>query len=148
MLNVMTMHLKDEVDLEKLWRVKSMGVEELPIPPDEYTRPYQETCITYNNGQYVAILPWKDDHPSLPSNELISQHRTMGVFNRLKKEPELLQKYGEILTEQEKKGFTEKVADKKINVGTKVLYILQGTSSPREERLSDHTHTYCIQLQL
>ncbi|XP_053389951.1 uncharacterized protein LOC128552902 [Mercenaria mercenaria] len=125
MLNVMTMHVQEEVNLERFWEVESLGVEQKSVHQgyEEYTKQYQNTGISYENGKYIAKLPWKENHPFLPSNELISRRRTVSVVNRLRKEPELLQKYGEILSEQEKRGFIEKITDVKSSENTKVHYI-------------------------
>ncbi|XP_053372929.1 uncharacterized protein LOC123565249 [Mercenaria mercenaria] len=125
MMNIMTLHVQEELNLEKFWEVESMGVEQKTKYQgcDEYTRQYQDTCITYDNGQYVARLPWKDEHPSLPSNELISRRRIVSVVNRLRKEPELLQKYSEIINEQEQRRFVEKIVDDPSRPSTTVHYI-------------------------
>ncbi|XP_060555869.1 uncharacterized protein LOC132716581 [Ruditapes philippinarum] len=113
MMNVITMKTQDVVNLEKFWEVESIGVEQKPNQQlnFEKTREYQDNSITYSNGQYIAKLPWKDDHPFLSSNENISRRRTMNVINRLKKDPELLKKYGDIIYEQEQRGFIEKVTE-------------------------------------
>ncbi|XP_053380752.1 uncharacterized protein LOC128548961 [Mercenaria mercenaria] len=121
----MTLHVQEELNLEKFWEVESMGVEQKTKYQgcDEYTRQYQDTCITYDNGQYVARLPGKMIHPSLPSNELISRRRIVSVVNRLRKEPNCLQKYSEIMNEQEQRGFVEKIVDDPSRPNTTVHYI-------------------------
>ena len=54
-------------------------------------------------------MSWEDDFSELPSNYNVTKRRTINVINRLKKEPELPQTYGEITKDQEKSGFIEKV---------------------------------------
>ncbi|XP_053374153.1 uncharacterized protein LOC123529978 [Mercenaria mercenaria] len=125
MLNVMTMHVQEEVNLERFWEVESLGVEQKSVHQgyEEYIKQYQNTGISYENGKYIAKLPWKENHPILPSNELISRRRTVSVVNRLRKEPELFQKYREILSEQVKRGFIENITDVKSSENTKLHYI-------------------------
>ncbi|VDI00805.1 Hypothetical predicted protein, partial [Mytilus galloprovincialis] len=69
-----------------------------------------------------AKLPWKEDHPTLPLNRNIAYRRTVNVVNRLRKDPNMLTKYGEIIAEQQRRGFIEKVDDK-IPQDRKVHYI-------------------------
>ncbi|XP_053395759.1 uncharacterized protein LOC123525646 [Mercenaria mercenaria] len=103
MMNVFTLHSKEEVDLEKFWKIESMGVEPVTKKQEyeQYLTHYQDTCITYNDGKYIAKLPWREEHDTLPTNELISRRRTENVINRQRKEPKLLHTYGEIIREQE-----------------------------------------------
>jgi hypothetical protein len=60
------------------------------------------------------MLPWKPDHPTLPTNYNIAKRRTQNTIYRLKQQPEMLQKYGEIINEQKRRGFIEKVPNAEI----------------------------------
>ena len=53
----------------------------------------------------------KNNHPVLPTNKEIAERRTQQVILRLKRDPDLLQVYGNIINEQEKRGFVEKVPE-------------------------------------
>ncbi|VDH92167.1 Hypothetical predicted protein [Mytilus galloprovincialis] len=55
-------------------------------------------------------------------NKEIAHRRTENVIKRLKKEPHLLQKYGEIIGEQERRGFIEKIGEDTVTSNT-VHYI-------------------------
>ena len=125
MMNVLTMHQREEIDIERFWKVESMGVEEMSKTSDydEYLNTYQETSIKHESGQYVAKLPWKEDHEPLPTNEQISRKRTINVIHRLQKDPALLDTYSEIINEQEKRGFIEKVPPNEIDTDNRVHYI-------------------------
>ena len=57
------------------------------------------------DGSYNACLPWKDNHPALPTNFLTCVHRTRPLACKLAKTPHLLFKYNRILTNQEHPGF-------------------------------------------
>ncbi|VDI72773.1 Hypothetical predicted protein, partial [Mytilus galloprovincialis] len=59
--------------------------------------------------KYTAKLPWKLDHPDMPSNMAIAKGKTKNIARRLHREPHLLQKYSEIINEQEKGRFIERI---------------------------------------
>ncbi|VDI08515.1 calcium-dependent secretion activator [Mytilus galloprovincialis] len=69
-----------------------------------------------------TALPWKLDHPDLPSNIMIAKARTESTIRRLSREPHLLRKYSEIIEDQMKRGFIEKVNDENNN-GKSTHYI-------------------------
>ena len=70
-----------------------------------------DTCISYNEDRYSTKLQWKDDPPPLPTNYDVSLKRTESMIRRLRKEPFLLRKYGEIISEEKERGFIETVDD-------------------------------------
>ncbi|VDI00317.1 Hypothetical predicted protein [Mytilus galloprovincialis] len=74
-------------------------------------------------SKYIAKLPWKAEHPPLPTNKAVAFRRTESVIKRLRKEPKLLLKYGEIIDEQEKRGFIERVDNEEIKQNIKLHYI-------------------------
>ncbi|XP_052260181.1 uncharacterized protein LOC127864522 [Dreissena polymorpha] len=110
-LNVLASRAPEDSILERFWSLESMGIS--PCEPDrksvEYLKQYQETSIEYDNGRYHAKLPWKQDHPALPTNHSITLKRTVGTIQRLRNEPEVLRAYGDIIAEQERRGFIERV---------------------------------------
>ncbi len=61
---------------------------------------YKEKSIKYKDGRYVANLPWKEDHPVLPTNYAVCKKRTENTIRRLSTAPELLTKYGTIIDDQ------------------------------------------------
>ena len=111
MLNVITSP-PNPMDLERFWKLESIGItlEEDIAKSDDLTT-YMDTCISFSEGKYVAKLPWKEDHPPLPTNYAITLKRTENMICRLRKEPHLFKKYGEIINEQQKRGFIEEVCD-------------------------------------
>ncbi|XP_053373003.1 uncharacterized protein LOC128546473 [Mercenaria mercenaria] len=110
MLNVLKSPT-DPCDLERFWRLESLGISE--NEENKSTTTYQEDylrdSISYSNGHYSAKLPWKDDHETLPTNYDITRKRTENVIKRLGQDPQILQKYGDIIKDQETRGFIEKV---------------------------------------
>ena len=125
MMNVIAMHRSEDIDIERFWRVESMGVE--PISKEKeyenYLSHYQENSIHFERGKYTAKLPWRENHEPLPTNEMITRRRTVNTINRLKKDPSLLETYGKIIEEQENRGFVEKVPADEIQTSKRVHYI-------------------------
>jgi len=73
---------------------------------------YSNTCINHQpHGSYCAKLLWKIAHPPLPSNREICWKRTQALDHYLSHSPQFLQTYNNIIREQIKKGFIEKVQD-------------------------------------
>ncbi|XP_052242090.1 uncharacterized protein LOC127852239 [Dreissena polymorpha] len=90
-LNVLASRAPEHSILERFWSLENMGIS--PCEPDrksvEYLQQYQATAIEYDNGRYHAKLPWKQDHPALPTNHNIALKRTVGAIQRLCNEPEV-----------------------------------------------------------
>jgi len=58
---------------------------------------------------YVARFPWKPDHSELPTKLTIAKQRTYQLVKHLSKNPDLLKVYPQIISEQEARGFIERV---------------------------------------
>ena len=104
----------DELDLEKFWSLETMGISPQSEKNDHevFLENYISDSITRNHdGSYNAKFPWKDDSPMLPINYTRCQQRTRSMVRRLAATPELLHTYGNIIAEQEARGFIERVAD-------------------------------------
>ncbi|XP_071149289.1 uncharacterized protein [Mytilus edulis] len=124
-MNVIVSTKREEFDLEKFWKIETTGTENMDADfkfNQEFQDVYEKTSIRYYDNRYFAKLPWKEDHPTLPLNRHIAYRRTVNVVNRLRKDPNMLTKYGEIIAKQQRRGFIEKVDDK-IPQDRKVHYI-------------------------
>ncbi|VDI02038.1 Hypothetical predicted protein [Mytilus galloprovincialis] len=124
-MNILVCHKQEECDLEKFWKLESLGIDaKEQNDPDlaESIENYLQTSITKKNDKYITKLPWRENAPELPTNEDIAKRRTESVIRRLKKDPEMFRKYGEIITDQEQRGFIEKVYDES-TCTNKVHYI-------------------------
>ncbi|XP_063416451.1 uncharacterized protein LOC134698089 [Mytilus trossulus] len=126
-LNILTPHRHEECEIHKFWEIESSGTEDnfeitKKSAQDEMIS-YQESSIYLEGNKYIAKFPWKPEHPELPSNEMIARKRTFSVINRLAKEPELLKLYGEIINEQEERGFIEKIKTSENNTTSRIHYI-------------------------
>jgi hypothetical protein len=75
--------------LERFWSLESMGISPNCDDTDKTDnfREYQQSSIEFKNGSYTAKLPWKPEHPPLPSNYDVSKKRTENMIKRLQKEP-------------------------------------------------------------
>ncbi|XP_053406534.1 uncharacterized protein LOC123530253 [Mercenaria mercenaria] len=108
--NVNTSHFSPDM-LERFWSLESMGITQTTEDNDisDYFKNYQQSCIEFKDSRYSTKLPWKLEHPPLPTNYEVTKKRTENTIRRLQKNPYLLQKYDDIITEQERRGFIEKV---------------------------------------
>ncbi|XP_053378498.1 uncharacterized protein LOC123533118 [Mercenaria mercenaria] len=121
-MNVLTSP-PDVHELERFWKLESMGITPEEDPSStEYLQTYQTTAIKFEDGRYSAMLPWKLDHPPLPSNYFITKRRTEKTIHRLRQEPHLLNKYGEIIKEQVRRDFIEKVPDSEIASKMSIIF--------------------------
>ena len=99
-----------EADLQQFWSVESLGIS----PRDESANTFLEQYITNSieqlpDGSYSARFPWKDSHPSLPTNLSTCVHRTKALARKLAQTPALLSKYNKIIADQERRGFIERI---------------------------------------
>ena len=53
--------------------------------------------MSRKEGRYEIGLPWKDNIPNLPSNYGLSFSRLNSLVNRLKRDPEILEQYDNVI---------------------------------------------------
>ncbi len=89
--------------LHSFWDLESLGVVNTKEDSvlEEFTR-----SVQLKNGRYEVMLPWKDSHPRLPDNYLLSKKRLDGLLKRLRHE---LKEYDSIIQSQRSKGVVEEV---------------------------------------
>ena len=112
--NVTTMPIatSEGPNLEKFWSIEEAGTS--PSKPEQsntdFIHQYQTTCISQaTDGTYTAQFPWKTVHPPLPSNFITCEKRTRQLISHLTDSPSLLNLYHNIITDQEARGFIERV---------------------------------------
>ena len=99
-------------DLEQLWNVESVGIASKDESPNTFLDSYITNSVErLNDGPYCARFPWKDSHPPLPTNFSTCAHHTRLLARKLTLNLPLLTKYSDILTDQERRGFIERVTD-------------------------------------
>ena len=84
--------------LEKFWELESIGTMDKHID-DSYqeSTAFRNQYIEKRDNHYVAKLPWKSDHPPLPTSRQISQTRTRKLVQKLPEDT--LQLYDRIIKE-------------------------------------------------
>jgi len=89
-------------DVERFLKLESIGITP---KVDETTganemKTYMDTCVSFKDSQYSEKLPWKRDHPPLPSYYDVSARRTHIVVKNLRRDPFLFRKYDDIINKQ------------------------------------------------
>ena len=105
--------------VERFWNLESIGIlpNETEANKTQSVSEYQNFSIRLENDQYCAKLPWKDNHPPLPTNEPIARGRARSTVRRLFKKPRMLTAYEKIIQEQLQRGFIRKVTDPQSTTG-------------------------------
>ena len=92
--NLVTTHVlrvdteEDPLDnsLKAFWELESLGIQ-----PDEKNVCEPSFSIPkLKNSRYEVSLPWKQFHPSLPDNYVLSQRRLLNLLKCLRQSPSLL----------------------------------------------------------
>ena len=115
----------EELNLEKCWSIEEACTS--PSKPEksetDFIHQYQTTCITKaTDGTYTAQFPWKPVHPPLPSHFTTCEKQTRQLISHLTDSPSLLNLYHNIITDQEARGFIERV--KSTDTQSNVNYLL------------------------
>ena len=101
-----------EFDMEKFWKLEHVGIEEeCEINMENPTADNFENTIRFVNGRYFVSWPWKEDATDLPENYELAYGRLKSLLNRVKKTPEVLKQYDDIIQEQMEKGMVERVTE-------------------------------------
>ena len=92
--------------------------------PELFMDTYQRDCISRDkDGSYIARFPWKPDHPTLTPNLTVCERQTRALAKKLGRQPELLQLYGNIINEQQRRNFIEPVSPSDTQNNRGVHYI-------------------------
>ena len=59
-----------------------------------------EDTVSFNGERYSVQLPWKSDRVNLQTNRSLCERRLNAQLKRLKKEPEILMKYDDVIKDQ------------------------------------------------
>lgn len=100
-----------ERDVDLLWKLDTIGISPEEAHPDDKAALDQfSDSLNFKDGHYVARLPWKASHPTLPINYRLAQGRLASGLKRMREDPKLLQNYDEVMKDQLQRGFIEKVS--------------------------------------
>ena len=95
------------MDYEELCRLDVLGLADTPQHDQgEVYREFREQLHRSKSGWYEAALPWKGNHPQLPSNKQGSLRRLNNLKQKLKRTG-IEQTYSEIIEEQKANGIVE-----------------------------------------
>ena len=84
-----------------------------------------KNSLTTEEGRYCVTLPWKDGHPLLPTYEEAASAQLRSQLRRMKRCPEVLEKYDKQLKDYVEGGFAEIIDPKaESSEGGIVTYIL------------------------
>ena len=138
-------------DVQRLWDLETLGIREITdqvqesfennisfngsrysvclpwkeghpeLPTNYQVQESFENNISFNGSRYSVCLPWKEGHPELPTNYGTSLYRLRTQMQRLEKDPDILNEYGNIIEEQLRAGVIEKVAE--LENATRVHYL-------------------------
>ena len=103
--------LEQPVTLERFWNLETIGIMDSDTPDvlRQDFETFRDHYIERHQNHYVAKLPWKSDHPSLPTNHYISETRTCRIIQKLS--PDTLHVYNRVIKDQETRGFIEHVTN-------------------------------------
>ena len=92
--------------IAKLWDLETVGIREENSVEEKF-----EDTVSFNGERYSVQLPWKSDRATLQTNRSLCERRRNAQLKRLKKEPEILKKYDDVIKDQIRQGIIEEVPD-------------------------------------
>ena len=99
-------------DVKAYWDLETIGIRDDPTDnkyPDLTVEEYCANYISLHDRQYVAKLPWKSDHPPLPTNYHVCNKRTRAMVRKLP--PEHRRIYDRIIKDQLARDFITMVSN-------------------------------------
>ncbi|XP_006814648.1 uncharacterized protein LOC102810052 [Saccoglossus kowalevskii] len=83
--------------LQAYWKLETIGITDNAHPPVMNTdfEHYRDNHLKIKNERYTAGLPWRQDHPPLPTNFRIAKKSTRAMTRKLP--PNLLKTYDGII---------------------------------------------------
>ena len=153
-------------NLEDFWKLESIGIDDSPVESDNDValKKLSET-LKYDEGRYIVTWPWKEEQPDLPDNRALALGRLKSLVSRMRNNPELLQKYDDIITDQREKGIIDKAGSEsnilikhyiphhtvvnptKATTKVRVVYDASAKSRSESRSLNDCLHRGPILLQ-
>ena len=99
-------------DLDRLCRLDVLGLEDSTESDQNlFYEDFKEQLSGSPSGYYEANLPWKANHPPLPTNEASSRRRLPTLMRKLKRDGDYEQ-YDKIISEQLEQGIIEQAPSK------------------------------------
>ena len=95
--------------LKRFWETESIGIREFDDHELQRNSQMFPKEIRRTDSRYEVKLPWKENCPVIPNNFELCRNRLKSMFYKLRKEPEVLQEYDNIIKDQLEKGIIEEV---------------------------------------
>ncbi|MEW8544133.1 MAG: DUF1759 domain-containing protein, partial [Candidatus Thiodiazotropha sp.] len=97
-------------NLDDFWKLESIGITDSPqdSDKDKALRIFNET-LKFENDRYSVTWPWREDKASLPENRELAFGRLKSLVHKMRNNPQLIDKYDDIIQNQLKLGVIEKV---------------------------------------
>ncbi|XP_068215916.1 uncharacterized protein [Palaemon carinicauda] len=112
----------DTLPVHKLWDLDVVGIIPSQVSQsDVETISKYETTVLHRNGRYWVELPFKHNHPFLPTNYNVALGQMYNQLKRFQHQPDHLKCYDNIIKEQLKLGFIEEVENPVISPNTHYL---------------------------
>ena len=109
--NMMLMTQTSQSDFDRLCRLDVLGLKDSTESDQNLVyEDFKEQPSGSPSGYYEASLPWKANHPPLPTNEAGNRRRLTSLVRKLKKDVNYEQ-YDKIICEQLEQGIIEKASN-------------------------------------
>ena len=100
-------NVMDKPQLERFWDLETIGIMDSPhISDDETAQALFSKAVTFENGRYNVSWPWKPDR-ELPDNYMLAKGRLTSLIRRLRRDPDMLKRYDDVIQDQLTKGIIE-----------------------------------------
>ena len=98
-------------NVEDLWNLENIGIKPKEKGErDDFVMDWFKGTVSRKDKRYFVSWPWREENEShLPENFELSLGRLKSLIKRLEKNPDLLEKYINIIQEQIAKGIIERV---------------------------------------
>nr|CAD2195452.1 unnamed protein product [Meloidogyne enterolobii] len=115
---ILSSNTLENEELNNYWSLETIGVKDDPVCKDDKVALdlFNSTIKRNENGSYIVKWPWKIEKDNLPSNFSLAYKRFLNLMDKLKKNPDLLNKYEEIINNDLKRGVIEKAERKKSEI--------------------------------
>ena len=98
-----------ENNLNRFWDLETLGVKE--IEKSNYENFTENSIYINQEGRYETKLPFKENHDFLYDNYDICEKRLLSLHEKLKKDPNLMEKYDKIFREQKEANVFEECSN-------------------------------------
>ncbi|CAG2200102.1 unnamed protein product [Mytilus edulis] len=160
--------LQIKPSIDDFWKFETIRIQDCPYTSDdENTLSKFVTSLKMENGRYQVAWTWKEKLPELPENRELAYGRLKSLFQKMKNNPDLLNKYDEIIIDQCKKGIIEKVSNQcskdtgikhniqhhvvvdptKPTTKVRIVYDASAESKQENKSLNDCLHRGIVMLQ-